>query len=105
MLFVAKTSLFSCLEMSSENLKKIFEEFDGRLRKSWSKAVNQLSFKNESKVILSMKTSARNRNGSDMRFPSRYSTGPFRNHVLGVLFFPKLTLIRALLRKKTPLSH
>ena len=103
MLFVTE-QVYQLLGISGEKFIKTFQEINRDFKEEWSKAVNQLSLKNESKVILSMKTSARNRNGSDMRFRSRYPQVPFAI-MFRVLIFPKLTLIRALLRKKTPLSH
>jgi UPF0242 C-terminal PAS-like domain/Uncharacterised protein family (UPF0242) N-terminus len=84
MLFVTD-QIDNLLGISGEKFIKTFQEIIHEGKEDWNKAVNQLSFKNESKVVLSMKT----RTGQETPVTCVLGvipTGLFRNHVLGVLF-------------------
>lgn len=84
MLFVTDL-IDNLLGMTGEKFIKSFPEIIHECKQEWNNAINQLSFKNESKVSLSMKS----KTGEDLLVTCLLGvipTGLFRNHVLGVLF-------------------
>ena len=76
------------LGINSERFLKSFQEVIQETKEDWYRAINQLSFKNESKVILPMKT----RTGQEIPVTcvlGMIPTGNFRHNILGVLFSQK----------------
>ena len=73
------------LGISPEKFQQSFPEVIQEGKDEWNRALGQLSFKNDSKVSLSMKT----RTGQELQVTcvlGIISAGIFRNHIIGVLF-------------------
>jgi len=88
MLFVTE-QIDKLLGINAEKFLQTFQELIHDGKEEWNSAINQLSFKNESKVIIPMKS----RTGQEIQATcvlGMIPTGIFRNHILGVLFSEEL---------------